>query len=112
MPFFRSLAPSRVNTRNFPSGNVITSFTRRVFEMIESVTRGLAGLLISSAYSTSPPPPEPRYACLPSGCNHTSSVVKRERGKRPTSESGRRTSRGARVMVLSTLRAPNDAVIV
>ena len=60
MPFLRSLAPSRVNTRNLPSGNVITSFTRRVFDTMESVTFGSAGLLMSSAYSTSPPPPEPR----------------------------------------------------
>ena len=67
MPFFRSAAPSRVKTRNFPSGVVMMSFTRRVLATIESVTTGLAGLLISMAYITSPPRPEPRYACLPSG---------------------------------------------
>jgi hypothetical protein len=60
MPFFRSLAPSRVKTRNLPSGVVMTSFTRRVFAMIESVTTGAAGLLTSIVYMTSPPPPEPR----------------------------------------------------
>ena len=60
MPFFRSLAPSRVNTRNLPSGNVITSFTRRVLVITESVTTGFDGLLTSMAYSTSPPEPDPR----------------------------------------------------
>ena len=60
MPFLRSLAPSRVKTRNFPSGVVITSFTRRVLVMTESVTVGLDGSLMSIAYSTSPPEPEPR----------------------------------------------------
>ena len=44
MPFFRSEAPSRVKTRNLPSGVVITSLTRRVLVMIESVTTGLAGI--------------------------------------------------------------------
>ena len=40
---------------------------RLVLEITESVTVGFAGLLMSIAYSTSPPDPEPRYACLPSG---------------------------------------------
>jgi hypothetical protein len=43
---------------------------------------------------------------------HTSSVLKRERGSRPISESGRRTSRSANVTVASTLRVPNDAITV
>jgi len=46
-PFFRSAAPSRVKTRNFPSGVVITSFTRRVLATMESVTTGFAGSAIS-----------------------------------------------------------------
>ncbi len=60
IPFLRSLAPSRVKTRNLPSGVVITSFTRRVLETTESVTTGLAGLEMSIAYITSPPLPDPR----------------------------------------------------
>ena len=60
MPFFRSEAPSRVKTRNLPSGVDMTSFTRRVLEMIESVTVGFDGSLMSIAYMTSPPLPLPR----------------------------------------------------
>ena len=60
MPFLRSDEPSRVKTRNLPSGVVITSLTRRVLVMIESVITGLAGSLMSIAKSTSPPPPLPR----------------------------------------------------
>ena len=48
-PFLRSAAPSRVKTRYFPSGVVITSFTRRVFATIESVTTGFAGFEMSIA---------------------------------------------------------------
>ncbi len=60
MPFLRSLAPSRVKTRNLPSGVVMMSFTRRVLLTVESVTVGFAGSLMSIAYITSPPRPEPR----------------------------------------------------
>ena len=41
MPFFRSAAPSRVNTIHLPSSVVITSFIDREFATIESVITGL-----------------------------------------------------------------------
>jgi hypothetical protein len=59
-PLRRSAAPSRVCTRNLPSGVVMMSFTRRVFATSESTTNGDAGFEMSIVYITSPPPPEPR----------------------------------------------------
>jgi hypothetical protein len=110
MPFFRSAAPSRVKTMNLPSGVDITSLTRRVLSTRESVTTGAAGLLTLTAYSTSPPLPLPRKACLPSGMTQTSSVVKRVRGSRPTTAAGRRTSRARRVTAASAPAAPKLTV--
>ena len=64
MPFLRSAAPSRVKTRNLPSGVVMMSFTRRVLATIESVTHGFAGSLMSIVYITSPPPPDAEVRVL------------------------------------------------
>ena len=47
MPFLRSAAPSRVNTRTLPSVSVMMSLITRVFGLTESTTTGFAGSLMS-----------------------------------------------------------------
>ena len=49
MPFLRSDAPSRVNTRYLPSGVVMMSLMMRVLATTESVIAIFAGSVMSSA---------------------------------------------------------------
>ena len=44
MPFFRSAAPSRVNTMTLPALSVMMSLIDRVLAWTESTIRGLAGI--------------------------------------------------------------------